>query len=242
MRRSTCCSGPKREPFLSVTVSPKATHALVGAFGKIRPVEEPRIPLEPAEGVAGHPQRETGLVGNDIGDAAAGALLGHLSAAPIVHDHASRFGPNARVEVDLAAGENNPDALSSGVLRKNERPVAACQEYPVSTAAEIAGAPRFLGARTSPLGHRGRRKCKQDHVSPPTAETLGRHLPRNGGLSQRGDHPNVGMWKAPLSLASTDPSGQRCVTTLFLVQKRMPSWPYWPMSPKPERFHPPKLW
>ena len=38
-----------------------------------------------------------------------------------------------------------------------------------------------------------------------------------------------------------EPSGQRWVTFLFLVQKRTPSGPCWSMSPKPERFQPPKV-
>src|SRR6185312_12823272 len=67
-------------------------------------------------------------------------------------------------------------------------------------------------------------------------------VPRRAAGRSARVHPNVGMWNAALSLASTIPSGQRWVTTLFLVQKRRPSCPYWPMSPKPERFHPPKLW
>ena len=64
-----------------------------------------------------------------------------------------------------------------------------------------------------------------------------------GAVRRRRDagHPMVGIMKASLLSASAKPSGQRWVTTLVLVQKRRPSIPYWPMSPKPERFHPPKV-
>jgi hypothetical protein len=51
--------------------------------------------------------------------------------------------------------------------------------------------------------------------------------------------PMVGMMKA---LSPSDAlSGQRAVTVLTLVQKRTPSMPCWLVSPKPLRFHPPKL-
>jgi len=50
---------------------------------------------------------------------------------------------------------------------------------------------------------------------------------------------NAESWTAP---PSSSLSGQRAVTVLVLVQKRMPSMPCWLMSPKPERFQPPKVW
>ena len=45
-------------------------------------------------------------------------------------------------------------------------------------------------------------------------------------------------WGAPPSSVL---SGQRAVTVLVLVQKRTPSMPCWLMSPKAERFQPPKV-
>src|SRR5205085_11065827 len=68
---------------------------------------------------------------------------------------------------------------------------------------------------------------------------------RRGGESEQegGEHgsgqPMVGMTKAFSPVA--EPSGQRWVTFLFLVQKRTPSGPCWSMSPKPERFQPPNV-
>jgi hypothetical protein len=52
-------------------------------------------------------------------------------------------------------------------------------------------------------------------------------------------HPMVGMTNALSPVPP--PSGQRWVTVLVLVQKRTPSMPCWLMSPKAERFQPPKL-
>ena len=55
-----------------------------------------------------------------------------------------------------------------------------------------------------------------------------------------GAQPIVGMTKA--FDPSKPPSGQRAVTFFTRVQKRIPSSPYWSVSPKPERFHPPNEW
>ena len=59
--------------------------------------------------------------------------------------------------------------------------------------------------------------------------------------SMGGPYAIVGMTNA-FSSPTPAPSGQRCVTVLVLVQKRTPSMPCWLMSPKPDRFQPPKLW
>jgi hypothetical protein len=40
---------------------------------------------------------------------------------------------------------------------------------------------------------------------------------------------------------SLTPDGQRAVTVLVLVQKRIESGPCWLRSPKAERFQPPKV-
>src|SRR5690606_2237149 len=51
----------------------------------------------------------------------------------------------------------------------------------------------------------------------------------------------VGMMKLESSCSSAL-SGQRAVAVLVLVQNFTPSMPYWLVSPKPERFQPPKEW
>lgn len=56
---------------------------------------------------------------------------------------------------------------------------------------------------------------------------------------RRAPHPIVGMEKAAPSLI---PLGQRAVTVLVRVWKRKASVPCWLRSPKPDFFHPPKVW
>src|SRR5690606_21071946 len=56
-----------------------------------------------------------------------------------------------------------------------------------------------------------------------------------------GGYCMVGMTKLESTCSSAE-SGQRAVTVLVLVQKRTPSMPCWLMSPKAERFQPPKVW
>ena len=53
-------------------------------------------------------------------------------------------------------------------------------------------------------------------------------------------HPIVGMTKLE-SACSSSLSGQRPVTVLTLVQNFTPSMPCWLVSPKAERFQPPKV-
>lgn len=54
-------------------------------------------------------------------------------------------------------------------------------------------------------------------------------------------HPIVGMTNA-LAPSPTPPSGHFAVTVFTLVQNLTPSIPCWLVSPKAERFQPPKLW
>ena len=65
-------------------------------------------------------------------------------------------------------------------------------------------------------------------------------MPFSSGRRRLLHHPIVGMTNA--SVPSGEPSGQRWVIFLFLVQNLKPSVPYWSISPKPERVHPPKEW
>src|SRR5947209_10620604 len=92
--------------------------------------------------------------------------------------------------------------------------------------------PHAATARTSRQLKMGRRITAHQPLPPPSC--------CNAPSRDACAYPIVGMLNAFSPCGP--PSGQRWVTTLFLVQNLRPSWPYWPMSPKPERFHPPKLW
>ena len=62
----------------------------------------------------------------------------------------------------------------------------------------------------------------------------------DGRVVRKRAHPIVGMTNE-LSACSSSLSGQRAVTVLTLVQNFTPSMPCWLVSPKAERFQPPKV-
>jgi hypothetical protein len=87
-------------------------------------------------------------------------------------------------------------------------------------------------------------KANQRNRSMPACRDLsrgGEGASEDGATAvKRGRQAMVGMTNE-LSACSSSLSGQRAVTVLVLVQNRRPSMPCWLMSPKAERFQPPKL-
>ena len=59
------------------------------------------------------------------------------------------------------------------------------------------------------------------------------------GAAAPGAYLIVGITKLE---SPTSPSGQRAVTVFTFVQNFRPSMPCWLVSPKAERFQPPKVW
>src|SRR4029079_13062568 len=155
-----------------VAVGGEAGCVAVRIFCEVCLGEEPAIPLEAPEGVTGDAEREAGLVGHDIGCGAAVALLPHRSAAAIVHDHWPRLRPDSRVNVHLAAAEDQPHALAACILWQHERALALCQRDAITAAAEIPGPAILFSAWAGPLALGCQGKREQDHDSPPIVETM----------------------------------------------------------------------
>src|SRR5205814_10409622 len=112
------------------------------------------IALESPEGVARNAQAVGRLVGDDVSDAAAVALLGDRAAA-VPQNHFARLAPRARQNVDLAARQHEARGLRRLPLGQDQRPLALHQMHGVPATAEVPGTLIFYRAWTGPLRCRG---------------------------------------------------------------------------------------